>query len=84
MSKGSEVCKSKKAAALFGRLAKKATIIQENNLVHMDMTNASVFSKKLPLARMSKHTDYGHPMRAFFSKIPNILANWVDWPNKFW
>ena len=67
MSKGSEACKSKKAA-LFGRLAIKATIIQENNLVHMDMTNASVFSKKLPLARMSKHTDYGHPIRAFFPK----------------
>ena len=50
MSKGSEACKSKKAA-LFGRLAIKATIIQENNLVHMDMTNASVFSKKATFSK---------------------------------
>ena len=23
-------------------------------------------------------TDYGHPMRVFFSHIPNILADWAD------
>jgi hypothetical protein len=27
-------------------------------------------------------TDNGNPMRAFFSNIPNILADWADQPNK--
>ena len=27
--------------------------------------------------------DYGHPIRVFFSNIPNILADSADQPNKF-
>ena len=27
-------------------------------------------------------TDYGHPMRAFFMNIQNILADWADRLNK--
>ena len=70
MSNGSEGCNSKKAA-LFGRLAIKATKIQKFRktirFVCLRIWQMhQYFQKKLPLTRMSKRTDYGHTMRAFF------------------
>ena len=41
-------------------------------------------SKILFAIRIMCNTDYGHPMTALFSNIPNILANWVRRLNRFW